>query len=146
VNVVTIVEPIAVPVQGLDLVLQSVGAVDSGNMQAGLGPNFRVTVRNNSMMPVSSFNVLVMAGMDQTPRQDLPATVVKLDGMQSGQFTTFEVRLPVTALMMSRDISGMPISHTTVFVAVDSGEDLPDVDRSNNGAVLALNQIPVVQQ
>jgi hypothetical protein len=143
-NAVTVIEPVTSIAPEIDLMLQSVGAVDAGNPATGLGPSYRVTIRNNSNTPVGAFNVMLLTGLDQTPKQDSPATVAKVEGMAAGQTMTFDVRLPVASLTMGRDAAGQPIPFNTLFVAVDSNEQVPDMNRANNGAVLACNEITTV--
>lgn len=149
INEVTVIETVTIVNQGaasgkVDVILQSVGFVDAGDVTSKLGPRYRVTIKNNSTTAAGAFNVMMMTGLEKSPKAESPTSLVKIEGMEPGQVRTFDVRLPVDALTMGRDAAGQPAPFANLFVAVDSHEQLADADRGNNGAVLARTEIPAV--
>jgi len=128
----------------VDVALVDVRFCDSGDAASKLGPRYRVTVRNNGLVDAGQFHMVVLAGLDKTPKMDAPASLVQVIGLRSGETKAFDVRLPVESLAMSVDATGNPAPFATLFVAVDSHEELNDSDRSNNGTVMNRVEIPLV--
>lgn len=128
----------------LDVALVDVRFCDSGDAASKLGPRYRVTIRNKSLVDAGQFHMVVMAGMDNTPKPDAPASLVKVVGLMAGETKAFDVRLPVDSLKMAVDSAGNAVPFVTLFVAVDSHEELNDVDRTNNGTVMNRVEIPLV--
>jgi hypothetical protein len=127
--------PVVVIEEGLDLQLLAVRTIDSGDMQNG--PAFRVWVRNNSRVAIEHpFNVLLLAARDEKPTQDLPQAGVRIENIQPGQVLPIDIRMPVTA-----NQPGLPMLH----VLVDSHREIPEVDKTNNGAILARAEILPVE-
>ena len=81
--------------------------------------------------------------MDKTPKPDSPASLVKVVGLAAGETRSFDVRLPAEALKMAVDPAGQPVPMATLMVAVDSHEELNDIDRTNNGTVMNRTEIPL---
>lgn len=138
--VVTVVAQAA----AVDVALVDVRFCDAGDAASKLGPRYRVTVRNKSLVDAGQFHMVLLAGMDATPKSDAPASLVKVMGLRAGEAKAFDVRLPVDSLKMTVDAAGNPVPFATLFVAVDSHEELNDSDRSNNGTVMNRVEIPLV--
>ncbi|MCC7083658.1 MAG: hypothetical protein IT427_01470 [Pirellulales bacterium] len=122
-----------VVVQGIDLQLLAIRAVDSGDPAQNLGPRFRVWIRNNTPTPLlRPFNMLLMAARDMLPTADLPQAGLRIEAMQPGQILPVDIRLPVQA----NDANlGM------VHVLVDSHREIPEVFEDNNGIVLPRGEV-----
>lgn len=138
-------DPIAVDrTVKVDVALADVRFCDAGDVVSKLGPRYRIMVRNKGRIDVRTFHVVMMAGMDKVPTPNAPASLVKVVGLQSGQTKVIDVRLPAKSLMIGMDQADVPVPFSTLFVAVDSHEELNDIDLSNNGTVMNRLEVPLV--
>ncbi len=129
--------PVVVVEEGLDLQLLAVRMIDSGDVAQQAGPAYRVWIRNNSRVAIQHpFNALLLAARDANPAQDLPQAGVRIESILSGQVLPIDIRLPVTA-----NQPGLPMLH----VLVDSHREIPEVNETNNGTILARAEILPVE-
>jgi hypothetical protein len=96
-----------------------------------------VWIRNNSRVVIDHpFNVLLLAARDAQPAQDLPQAGVRIENILPGQVLPIDIRMPVTA-----NQPGLPMLH----VLVDSHREIPEVNETNNGTILARAEILPVE-
>ena len=106
------------------------------------GPQFRVTIRNNSCRDVCKFHVTVVATLGRIFPGSPNATVC-VDKVCAGDITEVCVQLPVEALAMGNH-SGNVIGFQKLIVAIDSLDQLAETNEANNIKALACGEIPVV--
>ncbi|MGE5195427.1 MAG: hypothetical protein ACM3U2_23280 [Deltaproteobacteria bacterium] len=129
--------PIVSVPSGIDVQLLAVRFVDPGHPEQRMGPRYRVWFRNNSSVPVEQpFDLVVYASNDRLPGMGLPETGVRVTGMEAGQIQAVDLRLPWEANVLGRDPQGNKIPFRYLHLIVDSQRELPEMDETNNGAVL----------
>ena len=127
---------------GTDLQLLATRFVDNGHPDQNLGPRYRVWLRNNG--PLSTkvpFNVLLIAGNDLIPSVDLPQAGSIVNGIEAGEVQSVDIRLPLAANRLGVTPEGLRIPFNYLHVLVDSHRELPESNESNNGSVVARNDI-----
>ena len=135
------VDPIVVPA-GLDLQLLAVRFVDNGHPEQNLGPRYRIWVRNNSSVQITSpFSVLMMAANDVNPAADLPQAGAVIPVMDVGETKPIDIRLPIQANRMGTTPEGYRVPFSYLHVLVDSDQQIAETDKANNGAVVARTDI-----
>ena len=142
-STVEVVE-IAAPV--IDLEFLAVRLVDIGDLEKGLGPQYRVTFRNNSPVAITrSFLVSLMVGDGQKAAELLPQVSERLESMKPGEVRVLDLRLPVAANQFVLKDGALSMLHPMLFVAIDSNQELPESNELNNYATFNRADIPVVQ-
>lgn len=135
------VQPVVVQ-QQYDLQLLAVRFVDPGHPEEHLGPRYRVWLRNNSNQPVTRpFNVTLVASSEARPRPDSPQAGVRVMSIEAGDTQSVDIRLPFEANQLGRDAAGQAVPFSTLHVLIDANREVPDANRSNNGASLARAEV-----
>jgi hypothetical protein len=135
------VEPIVVPV-GLDLQMLAVRFVDNGHPEQNLGPRYRVWIRNNSPIQITSpFSTLVLAGNDPVPTADLPQAGVVIPTMDIGEVKPVDIRLPLQANRIGITPEGHRVPFNYLHILVDSHQQIAEISEANNGSVVARTDI-----
>lgn len=143
-------EQVAAEAAAADLELRSVFQLDPGSIANGVGPTYRVVVKNVSATNVDSpFSVtLVAAKADRsfdgtTPRTDEP--VLEL---AAGAEKLLDIRLPVESLSCEKDAQNNEAPFSTLLVVIDGYAKLSESNRDNNAAAVARldveNVLPTV--
>ncbi len=127
---------------GTDLQLLATRFVDNGHPDQNLGPRYRVWLRNNGPLPATTpFNVMLIAANDPVPRADLPQAGAVVNGIAAGEIQSVDIRLPLAANRLAATPEGQRIPFGYLHVLIDSHRELAESDETNNGAVLARNDI-----
>ena len=135
--------PLAVTPQQ-DLQLLAVRIVDHGHPEQQLGPRYRVWVRNNSQYDLNvPFNVMALASNTPVLDGNGLGNGVQLDGIQSGQIRTVDIRLPYGVYDMQQ-VGTETGQYSHLHVIVDSHRMIDEFDERNNGVALAASQILLV--
>lgn len=135
------VEPVVVQA-GMDLQLLAVRFVDNGHPEQNLGPRYRVWVRNNSPIQITSpFSVLALASNDPNADASLPQAGVVIPSMDIGEVKPIDIRLPLQANRMGASPEGHKVPFNYLQVLVDSHQQIPEANKANNGAVLSRTDI-----
>jgi len=135
--------PLAVTPQQ-DLQLLAVRIVDHGHPEQQLGPRYRVWVRNNSQYDLNvPFNVMALASNTPVLDGNGLGNGVQLDGIQSGQIRTVDIRLPYGVYDLQQ-VGTETGQYSHLHVIVDSHRTIDEFDERNNGASLAAGQILLV--
>ncbi|HEX4145958.1 MAG TPA: hypothetical protein VHY91_20830 [Pirellulales bacterium] len=114
------------PAAMADLAITDIAVVDNGDPVQHLGPSYRITIANNSTVPVNQqFDVKLLAGNTSQPSGDLPGVSTRLTGLAPGQSTQVELRM----------LSGTTFSY--LFPIVDNAQEVPDANPANNLAAVA---------
>jgi hypothetical protein len=131
----------------IDVELLEVRQVDAGDSQNDLGPAFRVWFRNNSVVDIhESFSVGLMASTSRRLSEDFPMATARVGGMKSGETLSVDIRLPIAAQKMGLNYEGQPVPFSWLFTDVDSSDELPDSNRTNNSMFQARSEILVVEK
>ncbi|MCA9039873.1 MAG: hypothetical protein KDA65_05935 [Planctomycetaceae bacterium] len=118
----------------IDVQLLAVRFVDPGHVEQELGPRYRVWIRNNSSAPITQpFSITLLGGNDDRPLDGLPQTGVVVESLEADQVTSVDVRLPHEVNSMGVDEQGRKVPFSFLHVIVDSGRELNDAFRENNG-------------
>ncbi len=135
------VAPVAIE-SGLDIQCLAVRFVDNGHAEKELGPRYRVWVRNNSKVDIrQGFDVLMMASMDDKMAAALPHAGSRVASIKAGETISLDIRLPFAATSMGHDLAGAPMAFNKLHVVADARNELKDINRQNNGAVVARTSI-----
>jgi len=135
------VPPVVVD-SGTDLQLLATRFVDNGHPDQNLGPRYRVWLRNNGPLSVTiPFNVTLIAANDQVPTSDLPQAGAIVNGIAAGEIQSVDIRLPLAANRLAVTPEGQRVPFGYLHVLVDSHREITESNESNNGAVLARNDI-----
>ncbi len=135
------VAPVAVDA-GLDIQCLAVRFVDNGHAEKELGPRYRVWVRNNSRVDIKQgFDVMMMASMDDKMAEALPHAGSRVAAIKAGETISLDVRLPFAATSMGHDLAGAPMAFNKLHVIADARNELKEINRKNNGAVVARTSI-----
>ena len=127
---------------GTDLQLLATRFVDNGHPDQNLGPRYRVWLRNNGPLSTTvPFNVLLVAGNDLVPSVDLPQAGAIVNGIDAGEIQSVDIRLPLAANRLGLNPEGLRIPFNYLHVLVDSHRELVESNESNNGSVVARNDI-----
>ena len=136
------VAPVAVQAQDYNLQLLAVRFVDPGHPEEKQGPRYRMWYRNNSPRPVTQpFNVVLLASNDGRLAPGLPQTGVRVTSIEAGDTQSVDLRLPNDVYTMGRDAQGKPSPYGTVHVCIDAHREIPQSDRANNGATIAVTDV-----
>lgn len=135
------VQPIVLPA-GLDLQLLAVRFVDNGHPEQNLGPRYRVWLRNNSPVQITSpFSVLALADNDLAPNTGVPQAGVVIPTMDIGEIRPVDIRLPLEANRLGVTPEGNHVPFAYLHVLVDSHQQTVETDETNNGSVVARTDI-----
>ncbi|MEK6258431.1 MAG: hypothetical protein AABP62_07395 [Planctomycetota bacterium] len=135
------VPPVVVD-SGTDLQLLATRFVDNGHPDQNLGPRYRVWLRNNGPLAATTpFNVVLVAANDPVPVPDLPQAGAVVNGIEAGEIQSVDIRLPLAANRLAVTPEGQRIPFGYLHVLVDSHRDLAESNESNNGSVVARNDI-----
>jgi hypothetical protein len=136
------VEPVVIQAASMDLQMLAVRFVDNGHPEQNLGPRFRVWVRNNSQIQITSpFSVLALASNDTNADASLPQAGVVIPSMDIGEVRPVDIRLPLQANRMGVTPEGHKVPFSFLQVLVDSHQQVGEVNEANNGAVVARTEI-----
>jgi len=134
--------PTVVVDSGTDLQLLATRFVDNGHPDQNLGPRYRVWLRNNGPLSTTTpFNVMLIAANDPVPQADLPQAGAIVNGIEAGQIQSVDIRLPLAANRLAVTPEGQRIPFSYLHVLVDSHRELVESNESNNGSVVARNDI-----
>ena len=133
--------PVATPV---DLELVNVQFGDVGDPASGLGPRYRITVRNASPTLVGQFKVVAVAVAGNQPSPEAPPVVAVLDSLKPGEVRSLDIRLPVGALTLAHDAAGNVGPFTQLGVAIDADNQIAESNEANNSTILDRQQIPPI--
>ena len=135
------VPPVVVD-SGTDLQLLATRFVDNGHPDQNLGPRYRVWLRNNGPLSATTpFNVMLIAANDPVPQADLPQAGAVVNGIAAGEIQSVDIRLPLAANRLAVTPEGQRIPFGYLHVLIDSHRELAESNESNNGAVVARNDI-----
>lgn len=136
------VKPVVVPVEDYNVQLLAVRFVDPGHPEEKQGPRYRVWYRNNSTRPITRpFNVVLLASADGRLAQGLPQAGVRVTSMDAGDTQSVDLRLPYDVYSMARDAKGQAAAYSTVHICVDAQREIPQSNRANNGATVAVGDV-----
>ena len=105
------------------------------------GPQFNVTVRNNSCRDVCNFHVTVVATLGRIFPGSPNATSC-VEKLCAGAAVDVCLQLPVEALAMG-NLNGQVIGFQRLVVAIDSFDELAETNEANNLRALSCAEIPI---
>jgi hypothetical protein len=125
-----------------DVQLLAVRFVDAGHPEQKIGPRFRVWIRNNSAQDMAqAFDVSVIAAAGDQLTGDLPQVGVRVEAIKAGETQALDLRLPWEVYDMVRDAEGQTMPFAKLHVIIDSHFEVDETSESNNGIVLAREDI-----
>jgi hypothetical protein len=129
-----------------DVEFLSVRLLDIGDLEMGLGPQYRVRFRNNSTAAITRpFHVTMLAGNGQQA-ESLPHVTEPVAAMAAGEVRVLDVRLPLAANQLVIKGASASLLYPLLSVAIDSHEELPEFDEANNRATFDRAEIPTVEK
>jgi hypothetical protein len=134
---------IAAPV--IDVEFLAVRLVDIGDLEKGLGPQYRVRFRNNSTVVVTQpFHVTMLVGNGQKA-ESLPHVTEPVAAMAAGEVRELDLRLPLAANQLAIKGASASLLYPLLSVAIDANEELAESNELNNRATFDRAEIPVVE-
>jgi hypothetical protein len=115
-----------------DLELAEIAMVSPGD--ANQGPQFQITLRNNSDFTLRDFAISIV-GVFGRIHLGSPSTTINVSRMDPRQSGAVQIALPVDSLAMGT-FNGQPVPFDTLVVAIDSYDELVERDELNNVAIL----------
>lgn len=127
---------------GIDVQLLAVRFVDGGHPEHGAGPRYRVYFRNNSTSTIQQpFDVLAYASNSELPAAGMPQSGVRVSGIGAGEVQSVDLRLPADVSSLNTSVNDQVSAFRFLHVIVDARRELIEIDKTNNGAVLAREKI-----
>ena len=130
------VETFASPVAALsnaDLALEDIQL--AAHATAIAGPAYRLQFRNQGSSEATDFYVVLLAGVGSAPAEDAPRAVLHVANVAPGETVEAILRLPAAAMQMT-DANGNRAEMTHVFVSLDFADSIPEIDETNNLAIV----------
>ena len=130
------VETFASPVAAIsnaDLALEDIQL--AAHATAIAGPAYRLQFRNQGSSEATDFYVVLLAGVGSAPAEDAPRAVLHVANVPPGEAVEAILRLPAAAMQMT-DVHGNPAELTHVFVSLDFADSVPEIDETNNLAIV----------
>ena len=130
------VETFASPVAAIsnaDLALEDIQL--AAHSTAIAGPAYRLQFRNQGSSEATDFYVVLLAGVGSAPAEDAPRAVLHVANVAPGEAVEAILRLPASAMQMT-DVNGNPAEMTHVFVSLDFADSIPEIDETNNLAIV----------
>ncbi|MBX3415854.1 MAG: hypothetical protein KF708_24440 [Pirellulales bacterium] len=119
-----------------DLRVVEVRLVDAGNAAQNLGPCYRITVRNDSTVAASGFDVSLVAGIDFENAEEIAAESGRLEQLAGGETRSIDVRLPAEVFHLRRGAPSDEGAYRLLLVVVDAGNEIEDSHVHNNRTAL----------
>ncbi len=127
---------------GYDLQLLAVRFVDPGHPEQKQGPRFRMWLRNNSSVALTTpFKVHAMAANGPELVSGMPDAGVQVTGIGAGETQAVDLRLPFEANLIGKNESGEPAPFSNLHVLVDSFREVTETNEENNGAQIDRTDI-----
>ena len=133
------VAPFAIPAFG-DLELVGVGMVS--DMHDAAGPVYRVTLKNNSPLPVIGVRVSLIAVLGQLDRSS-PVVTTVVKEIAAGGIATIDVPMPVAVMQLGPATAQVPFE--TLVASIDSFNELPETSEFNNVVTVTRSNIAVIE-
>ena len=127
----------------VDLQLVSLQMLDAGDASADRGPAYRVTIRNNSPVPVEGFDVALAPTNGETPDAKSLVAVERIQSIAAQADRTLDLRLPGKAQQMHQANGGQIEPFTTLFAGIDPRGEVKEDNKENNVIRVARTEIPV---
>ncbi|MDZ4783328.1 MAG: hypothetical protein SGJ19_24030 [Planctomycetia bacterium] len=138
-------QPAPQPQVQFPLELVDVRLVDLGNASAGVGPRFRLVLKNVTPATLSQpFEVVLTAGISRDFSPALPTGVETVAEIAAGAVLPVDVRLPVDAMTMNYPGRPEPAPFSTVFVMVNGPKNAAGASSVTTMAVLDLADVRLV--
>jgi hypothetical protein len=129
----------------IDLEVLDVRLVDSGFAADKSGPRLRVYYRNRGAADVTSpFAIGLLTSLTTEPTADAPKAAVQIDRCPAGETQQIDIRLPVESLALGKNEQGGPAPYVWLFAMIDSQEQHPETDETNNVLKLERTKIRLV--
>lgn len=123
-----------------DLEIANVGMVADATPQQG--PLYRVTIRNNSETPSRHFEVSLIAIHGQINHAS-PVITVHVNEIAAGGVHELDVQLPIGVMSLGAANALAPFE--SLVVAIDSFDQLMEVNELNNVAILTRGDIALIE-
>jgi hypothetical protein len=124
-----------------DLELVGVGMV--ADLAGDKGPIYRVTIRNNSLVPVHHFRVSLIAVLG-TLNAGSPVTTADVGPVAAGAIGHIDIQLP-SAVMALGPQGQAAVPFDTLVAAIDSFDELPETNELNNVSTLTRVEIALIE-
>lgn len=135
----------ASPVSQFPLELVDVRLVDLGNASAGVGPRFRLVLKNVTLSKLDKpLEVVLTAGVSRDFSPALPTGVESVAELAPGATVPVDVRLPADAMAMNYPGRPQPAPLSVVFVMVNSPKNAFGTSNVTTMAVLPLADVRLV--
>ena len=140
---VTNVAP-TVPAASLaDLGLSDLRLVDIGDPSQGLGPMYRLTVRNIGQADPGQFVAAIFASALDQPNDDMVRAGEVVPGLAVDGTIVVDVRLPIESMNM-KSADGTLAPFKSVFVVLDARNEVQELNEQNNIIPALREQIRVI--
>jgi hypothetical protein len=129
---VVVPAPIIVAPVMVDLMVEQVILLDTGNPAQNMGPLVRVVLANRGNAMAGKFSLGLYASLRNEPNPEMIPAGLDLPGLPAGAREAVEVRLPVQALAMVEQGQNFPQTFRVLFVVADVQNEVPEAEKRNN--------------
>jgi hypothetical protein len=123
-----------------DLELLNIGMVSDAAPDHG--PIYRVSIKNNSPLPVFGVRVSLIAVLGELQRSS-PVVTTDIREIAAGGIASLDVQMPVAVMTLGPE--GKAAAFETLVAAIDSFNELPETNELNNVATLIRSEIDVIE-
>jgi hypothetical protein len=131
--------PFPIPAFG-DLELLDVDMV--ADMNGEQGPIYRVSLKNNSPLPVFGVRVSLIAVLGRID-QSSPVVTLPIKEIAAGGIATLDVQMPVAVMQLGPEAARVPFE--TLVASIDSFNELPESNEFNNVVTVVRTAIDVIE-
>ncbi len=126
------VEVMGAAAPAIDLELVDIRLVDVGNIQANVGPRFRLFCRNNGKLEAPKFQINVMADLGKKLTPTAHLVTVECVGIKPGKTQAIDIQLPVGVLKMTTANDKWPKPFELLVAVANSDDSLLESNKDNN--------------
>lgn len=116
----------------VDLLVEQVILLDTGDPAQNLGPLVRVVLANRGNAGAGRFSLGLYASLRNEPNPEMIPAGLDLPGLPAGASEAVDVRLPVQALAMMEAGQPMPQTFRMLFVVADVQNEVLEGEKRNN--------------
>jgi hypothetical protein len=109
---------------------------------AELGPLYRVTIKNNSPMPVFGFRVSLIAVLGALDRSS-PVVTAEIKEIAAGGIAHLDIQMPIAVMTLGPETKRVPFE--TLIASIDSFNELLEVNELNNVATVIRSEIDLIE-
>lgn len=130
---------------GIDLQVDGVALLETGDLAKNQGPLVLVTVSNKGTTPAGKFALGVYASLKEEPSKEMIPAGLMLEELAAGANRSIEVRMPVETLGMTAEGSTTKETFKQLFIVADVQNEVVESNKQNNILPVKREQLALKQ-